>query len=288
MRHSLVLVLAGALSLVGRMAAAVPPLIQPPTPFASGIGGPEGLAFGTDGSLFVGTDAGDILRVASDGTHTLVASLGDSLAGVTVLKDGHILACAFGANRIWSVDPASGASTVYANVDSPNFVVQTRRGQVITSSTFTGSLVDVTGGAHVVLASGLPFPNGLALRGHDLYMADTAQGQVKRFPFISPGQLGAPVTYASGLTFADGIAFDRSGNLFVVGFDTFWVVDAKTQTTQVLSNDPLLDWPSNIAFGRTPLFGRQTMYLANYGPGLGDGTTIVTVLTNHRGAKLIR
>ena len=270
------------------MAVAVPPLIQPPLPFASGIGGPEGLAFGADGSLYVGTEAGDIRRVAPDGTHTLVASLGDRLAGITVAKDGHVLACAFGANRIWSVDPATGMGTVYANVQSPNFVVQTRRGQVIASSTFTGSLVDVTGGAHVVLASGFPFPNGMALRGHDLYLADTALGQVERIPFTSPGTLGAPVPYASGLTFADGIAFDRSGNLFVVGFDTLWVVDAKTQTTQVLSNDPLLDWPSNIAFGRKSLFGRQAMYLANYGPGLGDGTTIVEVPTNHRGAKLIR
>jgi len=42
-------------------------MIQPPSPFASG---------------------GDIRRVAVDGTHTLVASLGDSLAGITVAKDG--------------------------------------------------------------------------------------------------------------------------------------------------------------------------------------------------------
>jgi sugar lactone lactonase YvrE len=283
-----VVVLAGALLLVGQLAMAVPPLVQPPSPFASGIGGPEGLAFGTDGSLYVGTQDGDLLRVALDGTHTLVASLGEEIAGLTVAKDGHLLACAFSANRVWSIDPSSGAATVYANVDSPNFVVQTHRGQVIVSSSFTGSLVDITGGAHVVLASGLSFPNGLALRGRDLYMADTVLSAVLRFPFTSPGALGTPETYASGLTFADGIAFDRSGNLFVVGADTLWVVDAKTRTTQSLSTDPLLDWPSNIAFGRTPAFGREAMYLANYGFPLGGGTTVVRVPTNHRGAKLIR
>ncbi len=30
------------------------------------------------------------------------------------------------------------------------------------------------------------------------------------------------------------------------------------------------------------------MFLANYGPGLGDGTTVVKVPTNHTGARLIR
>jgi hypothetical protein len=30
------------------------------------------------------------------------------------------------------------------------------------------------------------------------------------------------------------------------------------------------------------------MYLADYGPMLGDGTTIIKVPTNHRGASLIR
>jgi glucose/arabinose dehydrogenase len=41
---------------------------------------PGGLAFGKDGTLFTGTADGDILRVASDGTTSLLASTGDRLA----------------------------------------------------------------------------------------------------------------------------------------------------------------------------------------------------------------
>jgi hypothetical protein len=280
--------LAGALCLVSALAAAHPPVIEPPAPFASGFDGPEGLAFGKDGSLYVGEADGDVRRVAPDGTHTLLVALGDRLAGVSVLKDGRILACAFGANRVWAVDPVSGAASVYANVTSPNVVLQTKRGHVIASSSLTNSLVDITNGAHVVLRTGLNFPNGLAVRKKYLYVANTGGNEVVRLPFTTPGSLGAPEPYASGLGFADGIAFDRPGNLFVVGFDTLWVVDPTTQAVQTLSTDPLLDWPSNIAFGRSALFDRETMYLANFGPALGNGTTVIRVPTNHPGARLIR
>ena len=280
-------ILACAIWLGATLALAHPPTVGPAAPFAGGIAGPEGLAFGRDGTLFVGTANGDILRVASDGTTSLLASTGDRLAGVSVLRDGTILACAFNANRVWAIDPVSGATSVYANVGSPNFVVQTKRGHVIVSSSFTGTLVDVTNGANVVLASGFAFPNGLALRKKYLYVADTGFGTVQRLPFTTPGTLGAPEPYASGVTLADGIAFDRPGNLFVVGFDTLYLVDARTQAVTTFG-DPLYDWPSNVAFGTSRLYGKTTMFFANFGPGLGDGTTIVTVPTNHTGARLIR
>jgi len=280
-------ILAGAIWLGAAVALAHPPTVGPAAPFASGFAGPEGLAFGKDGTLFTGTADGDILRVGGDGTTSLLASTGDRLAGVSVLRDGTILACGFNANRVWAVDPVNGAASVYANVSSPNVVVQTKRGHVIASSTFTGTIVDITNGANVVLASGFPFPNGLAIRKKYLYVADTLLGSVQRLPFTTPGSLGPPEPYASGLTFADGIAFDRPGNLFVVGFDTLFLVDARTQAVTTFG-DPLYDWPSNLAFGKSSLYGKTTMFFANFGPGLADGTTIVKVPTNHTGARLIR
>jgi len=279
--------LAGALWLTASLALAHPPTVGAPAPFASGLAGPEGLAFGKDGSLYVGTAIGDVRRVAADGSHTLLASTGDRLAGISVTKDGKILACAFGANRVWSIDPLTGAMTVYANVTSPNFVVQTRRGHVIVSSSLTGNIVDITNGANVVIASGLTFPNGLAIRKKYLYVAETALNAVRRLPFTGPGNLGPVEPYAPGTTFADGIAFDRPGNLFVVGFDTLFLVDRETQAVQTIT-DPLYDWPSNLAFGRTNPYGKMTMFFANFGPALGDGTTIIEVPTNHTGGRLIR
>src|SRR5262249_791424 len=78
------------------------------------------------------------------------------------------------------------------------------------------------------------------------------------------------------------------GNLFVVGFDTLFIVDVLTQTVTEAPDDPLFDWPSNIAFGTKTPYGRMNMYLANFGPGLGDGTRIVRVPPNDTGARLLR
>jgi sugar lactone lactonase YvrE len=139
-----------------------------------------------------------------------------------------------------------------------------------------------------VLRSDVYFPNGLAVRKKYLYVASTLSSEIVRLPFTTPGSLGDPETYATGVGFADGIAFDRPGNLFVVGQDRLWVIDPVTQAVQMISHDPLLDYPSNIAFGRSAAFDRETMYLANFGLPLGSGTTLVRVATNHRGATLIR
>lgn len=280
--------LAGAMLALAAVAAAHPPVVQPPATFATGLDGPEGLAFANDGALIVGSAGGEVRRVAPDGTHTLLADVGDRLAGITVLRDGRILACGFDQGRVWSIDPATGFATVYAAVRAPNFVVQTKRGRVLVRSSFDGTINEITGGANVVVASGLSFPNGLALRKKYLYVAETGAGRVSRLPFtVTPG-LGAPEVYASGFVLPDGIAFDRPGNLYVVGADVLSIVDVKTLGAPALPSDPLFDWPSNLAFGRTNAYGKGTLYLVNFGPLLGNGTTVVRMATNHRGAKLVR
>jgi hypothetical protein len=284
--HSIIL--AGAIWLGATLALAHPPTVGPAAPFASGLAGPEGLAFGKDGTLFAGAADGDILRVASDGTTSLLASTGDRLAGVSVMRDRTIPSPAASTrNRVWAIDPVGGAATVYANVSSPNFVVQTKRGHVIASSTFTGSIVDITNGANVVLASGLSFPNGLAIRKRYLYVADTLLGSVQRLPFTTPGSLGPAEPYASGLTLADGIAFDRPGNLFVVGFDTFFLVDATTQARDHLRR-PALRLAVEPGVRNVAPLRQDDDVLRQLRSGTGDGTTIVKVPTNHTGARLIR
>ncbi len=74
--------LALLVSLTGT-ASAPDPVAEPAESFASGLAGPEGLAFTRNGGLIVASTTGEVRRYAADGTFTVVANVGESLAGVT-------------------------------------------------------------------------------------------------------------------------------------------------------------------------------------------------------------
>jgi sugar lactone lactonase YvrE len=273
-------------------AAAREPAIGQPVVFATGLDGPEGIAVTRTGDLVVGTVSGDVLRIDKTGTSSLIASTGDRLAGVSVLKDGRIAACGYDQDRVWVIDTDGTPSVLASGIDGANFVAQERvRGRIFVSATLAGTIVDVTSGIPVVVASGFVWPNGLAIGkdgGHRfLYVAETLKHQVQRIFLNSDGTLGASEVYATGTLLADGLAFDRRGHLLVVGDGILSVVDPTTRTVTALTSAPPLDWPSNIAFGRRGK-ARRTMFLANFGPMLGDGTDVIAVPYSIRGARVIR
>ena len=274
------------------MAAATDPAIGQPVVFANGLDGPEGIAVTRTGDLVVGTVGGDVLRIDATGTSSLIASTGDRLAGVTVLKDGRIAACGYDQDRVWVIDTNGTPSVLASGIDGANVVVQERaRRRIFVSATLAGTIVDVTSGIPVVVAGGFLWPNGLAI-GKDggqryLYVAETLKHQVQRIFLNSDGTLGASELYATGTLLADGLAFDRRGNLLVVGDGILWVVDPETRAVTQLASAPPLNWPSNIAFGRRGT-ARRTLFLANFGPMLGDGTDVIAVPYSIRGARLIR
>src|SRR5262249_18361347 len=138
--------------------------VSTPAIFASGVPGPEGLAFERHGSLVVGSAIGQIFRYHADGSSQLVGDLAEPPGGLTVLKDGRILAAAFAPGRVWSIDPVTGTPTVFATgVAGANYIVQTRLGRILVSASTDGKIYDITNGTPVERASGLSFPNGLAL-----------------------------------------------------------------------------------------------------------------------------
>ena len=251
------------------------PAVGTPVIFAAGVTGPEGIAFEPGGGLIVGTATGQVLRFKPNASRTVLAELGEPLAGITVLRDGRVVAASFGAGRVWVVDPGEAQPRVLASgVPGANSIIETRRHQILVSASSAGTIVDVTSGTPVERASGLSFPNGLALGpGHFLYVAQTSTGDVVRLPLARDGTLGAAQPYATGLLGADGIAFDTAGDLLAVGADTLYVVPPGGGAATVLSTDALLEWPSSLAFGRGR-FGRG-LYLVNFGLPLGSGTMIL-------------
>jgi gluconolactonase len=276
------------LGVLAGTARAHPPAVGPAELFASGLAGPEGIAFTKGGDLLAGSVTGEIRRYAADGSFTVLANVGESLAGITVLGDGRVLAAAFAGSRVWSIDPSGAASVFATGVPGPNFIVQLRSGRILVSDSSSGTIVEITDGSPVVRASGLTYPNGLAIGPHHfLYVAETFANRVSRLAIGKDGTLGPPEVYATGLSIPDGIAFDVEGNLLVVGALPS-VVDAKTQAVSTLPTGGLLEFSSNLAFGRGHGFRQKDVYLVDYGAPLGSGTTIVRLPYNHRGAKLIR
>jgi sugar lactone lactonase YvrE len=291
--RALIFALALGAAAAFRASAAPPvPAIGTPTVLASGLAGPEGIAATRRGDLVVGTVTGDLIRIAEDGTQSTIASTGDRLAGVSVLRDDRIVACAFDQDRVWVVDTAGTPTVLASGIDGANFAAQERRrGRIFVSATLAGTIVDVTSGTPVVVAAGFLYPNGLAIRKERgtrfLYVAETLLHRVQRVYLNSDGTLGASEVYATGLNLVDGLAFDRRGNLLAVGLGALSVVDRDTRAVTQLSNAAPLNWPSDLAFGRRGS-ARRTLFLANFGPGLGDGTDVIAVPYSIRGASVIR
>jgi sugar lactone lactonase YvrE len=289
MRILMSVIVAGVVATIVPAAAQIP-ATKPAEVFASGLSGPEGLAFAHDGSLLVGSTTGAIRRYRTNGTSTLFANVGERLAGLTLLRNRHILAAAFNTGNVWEIGPNGGSGRIFASgIGGPNFIVQTRREHIYVSSSTTGTILEITNGAPVVRASGLSFPNGMAIgRDSYLYVAETTAHRVSRMRMNRDGTLGIPEIYASGLPIVDGIALDRKMNLLAVGFGQLRVVEPRNLTPLTMPADPLFNWPSNLAFGNGRGFSRRDVFLANFGPQFGNGTNVIKLRYNHFGTRLIR
>lgn len=265
------------------------PKIEPATVFAGNLRGPEGLAFNNDGLLIVGSTTGEIRRYQAAGVSRLLANIGEPVAGLTVLKNDHILACAFASGKVWDIHPNGIPSVFVSGIGGPNFAVQTRRDRIYVSASTAGQIVEITTGNPIVRASGLSFPNGLAIgRDRYLYVAETGAHRVSRMMMRRDGTLGPRESYAEAILWADGLAFDRKMNLLVLGFNQLRVIERGSGTVLTMTPDPLFNGPSNLAFGRGRGFSRKDMYLANFGTQFGNGTNVIKVRFNHFGTRLIR
>ena len=258
--------------------------------FAEELSGPEDLAFTRDGELVVGSTTGDVLAFSPRGEARVLASVGDPLAGITALSDGRVLAASVAQDRVWAIAPEGDAAIFAEGVGGPNFMVETADGRILVSGSTGGVIADITSGTPEVVIPDLEFPNGLAIFEHDegtyLYVALTLASEVHRFEMRSDGSFGPGELYAEGLLLADGLAFDTEGNLLVVGGGQLNVVDAESGEVSLLDDDPLINWPANLAFGQGRGWSTRDVYLANFGPNFGDGTDVVRFRYNHSGDPL--
>ena len=78
---------------------------------ATGLDHPEGVAWGPDGRVYAGGEAGQIYAIGIDGEVEEIASTGGFMYGITVDGDGTVFACDFGRAEIARVTGRGEIST---------------------------------------------------------------------------------------------------------------------------------------------------------------------------------
>lgn len=196
-----------------------------------GLDHPEGVAWGPDGYVYAGGEAGQIYRVSLDGGYEQIASTGGFVLGLCLDASANIYACDIGHKAVMRI-ARNGIATIYSNgtperlMQNPNYPVFDRHGNLYVSDS-GGWLQDngcvfrirPGGQAEVVSEQPLQFPNGMALSPdqHYLYIVlSTTQPGVARIALNDDGSVG-PLERVVDLphTVPDGIAFDADKNLYI-------------------------------------------------------------------------
>ena len=255
-----------------------------------GLDHPEGVAWGPDGHLYAGGEAGQLYRIDIESrTAVEFASTGGFVLGIALDADANIYACDNVHAAVMRIAPDGAVTTVTSGtadrpMRTPNFPVFDRAGDLYVSD--SGAWPDGGGCIYRVAPDGrtevwsddVPrFANGLALAPDQsaLYAVQSTLPGVTRLPIRSDRTAGAPehvITLPD--TVPDGLAFDRDGRLYISCYrpDRIYTLETDGEL-RVFDEDVLgtrIAAPTNIAFGGADLSSIFVASLGRWHLGVGD------------------
>ena len=255
----------------------------------------EGVAVGPDGWVWCGSENGQILRVAPDGStiEEVVSTSGFTL-GLAFDGDRALFACDLKHAAVFRLDLCSGDFRRFTQpgIKIPNFpLVDARRGRLLVSDSNTFGMpgpgiwsYDLQTGAGGLWFDGsLNFANGMALTpaGDAVLVCETFARSVARIAIAPTGAAGPVTTFADDLPgLPDGLAVDDAGAVFVGCYEPSRVlrIAASGGAAEVYIEDPtahLFAHPTNLAFDG------PSLYTANLGRW-----HITRIATDTRGRRL--
>lgn len=241
---------------------------------------PEGVAVGPDGWIWCGSENGQILRIAPDGSVIEeVATTSGFTLGLAFDGDRALFVCDLRHAAVFRLDLASGALRRFTapGIRVPNFpVVDARRGRLLVSDSHAFGTpgpglwsFDLDSGAGGLwFERTMNFANGCALTpdGRALLVSETFARQITRVPIaLTDGSAGPAMPFSIDLPgLPDGIAVADDGTVLVGCYEPSRLlrIPAEGGPAEVYIEDPtahLFAHPTNIAFD-----GRW-LYTANLG-----------------------
>ncbi len=238
---------------------------------------PEGIAVDRTGHVWCGSENGEILRIAPDGSGIeRMATTEGFVLGLAFDATGKLYACDLKHQSVFRYDPGTGALDRFATgMKIPNYpVVDVRRGCLYVSDShhFTDpgpgiwrfDLVSGAGG--LWYDQPMVFANGMALSadGDTLYVCETFGRRVDRIAIGADGTPGPAEVFVDNLAeLPDGLAFDTDGNLYISCYEPSRLLRASPDgAVTPFVDDPeahTLCHPTNCAFHGS------TLYTSNLG-----------------------